>query len=34
MKAEQQAWASIKDKYDEDENGVWSKAKAKAKATV
>jgi len=26
-KAEQQAWASIKDQYDEDENGVWSKSK-------
>lgn len=29
-KAEQQAWATIKDKYDEDENGVWSKAKVAA----
>ncbi|MEM9508163.1 MAG: ChaB family protein [Cyanobacteria bacterium P01_E01_bin.35] len=29
-KAEQQAWATIKDKYDEDENGVWSKAKVSA----
>ena len=29
-KAEQQAWASIKDKYDEDENGIWSKAKVSA----
>ncbi|MGL6341024.1 MAG: ChaB family protein, partial [Waterburya sp.] len=28
MKAEHQAWANIKEKYDEDENGVWSKAKA------
>ena len=27
IKAEQQAWATIKDKYDEDENGVWSKSK-------
>ena len=27
-KAEHQAWANIKDKYDEDENGVWSKSKA------
>lgn len=27
-KAEQKAWATIKDKYDEDENGIWSKAKA------
>ena len=26
-KAEQQAWAKIKDKYDEDENGVFSKSK-------
>lgn len=29
-KAEQQAWSAIKDKYDEDENGVWSKAKTTA----
>ena len=29
-KAENQAWASIKDKYDEDENGVWSKEKVSA----
>ena len=27
-KAEHQAWSDIKDKYDEDENGVWSKSKA------
>ena len=26
-KAEHSAWATIKDKYDEDENGVWSKSK-------
>jgi cation transport regulator ChaB len=26
-KAEHQAWSSIKDKYDEDEHGVWSKEK-------
>mgnify|MGYP003406579260 FL=1 len=26
-KAEHQAWASIRDKYDEDEHGVWSKEK-------
>lgn len=30
VKAEQQAWADIKDKYDEDENGIWSKAKVSA----
>ena len=30
IKAEQQAWATIKDKYDEDENGVWSKSKVSA----
>ncbi len=30
MKAEQQAWATIKDKYDEDENGIWSKVKVSA----
>ena len=29
-KAEQQAWASIKDKYDEDDNGVWTKPKVSA----
>ena len=29
-KAEQEAWATIKDKYDEDDNGVWSKAKVSA----
>ncbi|MEO1671406.1 MAG: ChaB family protein [Cyanobacteria bacterium J06631_2] len=29
-KAEHQAWAAIKDKYDEDENGIWSKAKVNA----
>ena len=27
-KAEHQAWAAIKDKYDEDEDGIWSKSKA------
>jgi len=27
-KAEHLAWSEIKDKYEEDENGVWSKAKA------
>lgn len=27
-KAEHQAWATIKERYDEDENGVWSKSKA------
>lgn len=27
IKAEHQAWANIKDEYDEDENGVWSKRK-------
>lgn len=27
-KAEHQAWSSIKDKYEEDENGVWTKSKA------
>lgn len=26
-KAEQKAWATIQDKYDEDENGIWSKVK-------
>lgn len=26
-KAEHQAWATIKDKYDEDENGIWSKSR-------
>lgn len=30
MQAEQAAWESIKDKYDEDENGVWSKTKVTA----
>ncbi len=25
--AEHKAWATIKDKYDEDENGIWSKSK-------
>ena len=29
-KAEHQAWAKIKDKYDEDDNGVWSKEKVSA----
>ncbi len=29
-KAEHQAWAEIKDKYDEDDNGVWSKEKINA----
>ena len=29
-KAEHQAWMKIKDKYDEDENGVWSKEKVSA----
>ena len=29
-KAEHQAWAEIKDKYDEDDNGVWSKEKMNA----
>ncbi|MEL6440922.1 MAG: ChaB family protein [Cyanobacteria bacterium J06621_8] len=29
-KAEQEAWANIKEKYDEDENGVWSKEKLTA----
>jgi cation transport regulator ChaB len=29
-KAEHQAWASIKDKYDEDEHGIWSKEKVNA----
>ena len=29
-KAEQKAWATIKDKYDEDEDGVWSKSKVAA----
>ena len=29
-KAEHQAWAEIKDKYDEDDNGVWSKEKISA----
>jgi hypothetical protein len=30
MKAEQQTWANIKNKYDEDENGIWSKTKVAA----
>ncbi|GAB4234864.1 MAG: ChaB family protein [Stanieria sp.] len=30
IQAEQAAWESIKDKYDEDENGVWSKTKVTA----
>ena len=30
MKAEQSAWNAIKDKYDEDENGIFSKAKVKS----
>ena len=29
-KAEHQAWAEIKDKYDEDDNGIWSKEKINA----
>ena len=29
-KAEQKAWSSIQDKYEEDENGVWSKEKVNA----
>ena len=29
-KAEHAAWDSIKDKYDEDENGIWSKEKMTA----
>ena len=29
MKAEQSAWNAIKDKYDEDENGIFSKVKVK-----
>ena len=29
-KAEHRAWAEIRDKYDEDENGVWSKDKVTA----
>ena len=29
-KAEQQAWSVIKDKYEEDDNGVWSKEKVSA----
>ena len=29
-KAEHQAWATIKDKYEEDEDGVWTKAKVNA----
>ncbi|MEL7010518.1 MAG: ChaB family protein [Cyanobacteria bacterium J06648_1] len=29
-KAEHRAWAAIKDKYDEDDNGVWSKEKMNA----
>jgi cation transport regulator ChaB len=30
IKAEQAAWDIIKDKYDEDENGIWSKTKVAA----
>ncbi|AFZ34962.1 hypothetical protein Sta7437_1395 [Stanieria cyanosphaera PCC 7437] len=30
MQAEQSAWESIKEKYDEDDNGVWSKTKVNA----
>ncbi|BAU63967.1 hypothetical protein STA3757_13360 [Stanieria sp. NIES-3757] len=30
MQAEQAAWESIKEKYDEDDNGVWSKTKVTA----
>jgi cation transport regulator ChaB len=29
-KAEQKAWSSIQDKYEEDDNGVWSKEKVNA----
>ena len=29
-KAEQQAWSKIQEKYDEDENGFWSKEKVNA----
>ena len=29
-KAEQKAWSSIQDKYEEDDNGVWSKEKINA----
>ncbi len=29
-KAEQPAWEAIKEKYDEDENGIWSKVKLTA----
>ena len=29
-KAEHQAWSTIHEKYEEDENGVWSKAKVSA----
>ncbi|MHC5830491.1 MAG: ChaB family protein, partial [Nostoc sp.] len=28
--AEQAAWESVHQQYDEDENGIWSKAKVKA----
>jgi cation transport regulator ChaB len=30
MKAEQAAWETIHQQYEEDENGVWSKAKIAA----
>lgn len=30
MKAEQAAWATIQEKYDEDESGIWSKEKVTA----
>jgi cation transport regulator ChaB len=30
MKVEQAAWAAIKEKYDEHENGVWSQEKVTA----
>lgn len=30
MKAEQTAWETVKEKYDEDENGIWSKEKITA----
>ena len=30
MKAEQSAWSAIKDRYDEDENGIFSKVKVKS----
>ena len=30
MKAEHQAWAAIKDKYEEDDQGVWARTKVNA----